>query len=65
MGKSMPLVPNDKDGQDDPEGRAQNRRVEFKIIPDKPENAPEVEYEAGKPVDATKTGPGFTNKKKK
>ena len=65
MGKSMPLVPNDKDGQDDPEGRAQNRRVEFKIIPDKPENAPEVEYEAGKPVDATKTGPGFTTKKKK
>ena len=65
FGKSMPLVPNDKDGQDDPEGRAQNRRVEFKIIPDKPENAPDVNYEAGKPVDATKTGPGFSAAKKK
>ncbi len=65
MGKSLPLVPNDKDGQDDPEGRAQNRRVVFKIIPDKPENAPEVEYEAGKPVEATHTGPGYDNKKKK
>jgi outer membrane protein OmpA-like peptidoglycan-associated protein len=65
LGKSVPLVPNDKDGQDDPEGRAQNRRVEFKIIPDKPENAPEVEYEAGKPIDATHTGPGYTGKKKK
>jgi outer membrane protein OmpA-like peptidoglycan-associated protein/tetratricopeptide (TPR) repeat protein len=65
MGKSMPLAPNEIDGKDDPEGRAQNRRVEFKIIPDKPENAPDVDYEAGKPIDATKTGPGFTATKKK
>jgi outer membrane protein OmpA-like peptidoglycan-associated protein len=62
MGKTVPLVPNEKDGQDDPEGRAQNRRVEFQIIPDKPENAPTIEYEAGKPVDDTKTGPGFEGK---
>lgn len=62
MGKSVPLVPNEKDGQDDPEGRAQNRRVEFKIIPDKPENAPDIEYEAGKPINATHTGPGYDRK---
>jgi outer membrane protein OmpA-like peptidoglycan-associated protein len=32
MNKTMPMVPNEKtDGQDDPEGRAQNRRVEFHI----------------------------------
>jgi outer membrane protein OmpA-like peptidoglycan-associated protein len=65
MGKSQPIVPNEKDGQDDPEGRAQNRRVEFKIIPDKPENAPDVDYEAGVPVEATHTGPGYDGKKKK
>jgi len=62
MGKSVPLVPNEKDGEDDPEGRAQNRRVEFKLIPDKPENAPEIDYEAGKPVEATHTGPGYDKK---
>ena len=33
LGSSEPLVPFLKDGQDDPEGRARNRRVEFKIIP--------------------------------
>jgi outer membrane protein OmpA-like peptidoglycan-associated protein len=38
FGGSMPLVPNEKDGQDDPEGRARNRRVEFTVIPDEPEN---------------------------
>jgi outer membrane protein OmpA-like peptidoglycan-associated protein len=59
LGKSQPRVPNERDGEDDPEGRAQNRRVEFKIIPDKPENAPEVQYEPGDPVEQTKTGPGF------
>ena len=62
MGKSSPMVPNEKDGQDDPEGRAQNRRVVFNIIPDKPENAPDIIYEAGKPVDATHTGPGYNKK---
>lgn len=62
MGESMPLVPNEKDGKDDPEGRARNRRVIFKLIPDKPENAPEVEYETGTPVDATHTGPGYDKK---
>ena len=37
-GSSMPKVPNEKDGKDDPEGRARNRRVEFKMIPpDEPE----------------------------
>lgn len=45
FGASRPLVPNEKDRQDDPEGRARNRRVEFKIIPDKPENADEIEYD--------------------
>lgn len=62
MGKSMPLVPNEKDGQDDPEGRSRNRRVMFKLIPDKPENAPEIDYQTTDPVDATKTGPGFKKK---
>ena len=33
LGSSEPSVPFLKDGQDDPEGRARNRRVEFKIIP--------------------------------
>ena len=63
MGKNSPRVPNEKDGQDDPEGRAQNRRVEFKIVADKPENAPEIEYNPGDPVEQTKTGPGFDKKK--
>lgn len=37
-GESDPVAPNEKaDGQDDPEGRQANRRVEFKITP------PEVE----------------------
>jgi outer membrane protein OmpA-like peptidoglycan-associated protein len=62
LGKSQPILPNEKDGQDDPEARAQNRRVEFKIITDKPENTPEIDYEAGTPVEATKTGPGFSKK---
>jgi hypothetical protein len=63
MGSSTPRVPNERDGKDDPEGRAQNRRVEFKIIADKPENAPDLEYVPGDPVEQTKTGPGFTKKK--
>ena len=62
MGKSHPIVPNEKDGKDDPEARAVNRRVEFKLIVDKPENAPDIDYTPGAPVDATKTGPGFAKK---
>ena len=34
MGSKRPLVPNENDGQDDPEGRARNRRVEFIRIVD-------------------------------
>ena len=34
LGSCFPIVPNEKDGKDDPEGRAQNRRVEFKLIVD-------------------------------
>jgi outer membrane protein OmpA-like peptidoglycan-associated protein len=45
VGSKRPLVPNENDGQDDPEGRARNRRVEFKIIPESPKNAPHIEYE--------------------
>ena len=62
LGKTMPLVPNETDGQDNPENRARNRRVEFKIIPDKPETAPEIEYDPSIPVDATHTGPGYEKK---
>lgn len=32
MGEKEPVAANDKDGQDNPEGRQLNRRVEFKII---------------------------------
>lgn len=63
MGETQPIVPNEKDGEDDPEARAQNRRVEFKIITDKPENAPDIDYTAGQPVEATKTGPGYVKGK--
>ena len=61
-GESTPLAPNEKDGVDDPEGRARNRRVEFKILPDKPQEAPEIEYFPNEPVQDTKTGPGFDKK---
>ncbi len=44
-GSSDPLVPNEKNGADDPEGRAQNRRVEFKIDTHT-ENTPPIEYES-------------------
>ena len=60
--RSTPLAPNEKDGVDDPEGRARNRRVEFKILPDKPQEAPEIEYFPNEPVQDTKTGPGFDKK---
>lgn len=64
FGEKMPAVPNElPNGEDDPEGRARNRRVEFKIIPDKPDDAPEFEP-YGDPVKETKTGPGFTYGKK-
>jgi outer membrane protein OmpA-like peptidoglycan-associated protein len=62
MGETTPLAANEKDGADDPEGRARNRRVEFKLIPDKPESAPEIEYAPGEPINETKTGPGFNKK---
>jgi len=65
FGEKQPAVPNElPNGEDDPEGRARNRRVEFKIIPDKPEDAPEFEF-YGEPIKETKTGPGFTYGKKK
>ncbi len=64
FGKTKPAVPNElPNGEDDPEGRARNRRVEFSIIPDKPEDAPEIEH-TGEVVKAVKTGPGFTYGKK-
>lgn len=60
FGRTHPAVPNRlPDGEDDPEGRARNRRVEFNIIPDKPEDAPEIEH-TGEVVKQVKTGPGFT-----
>lgn len=65
FGEKQPAVPNElPNGEDDPEGRARNRRVEFKLIPDKPEDAPEVES-YGEVVKQVKTGPGFTYGKKK
>jgi outer membrane protein OmpA-like peptidoglycan-associated protein len=45
IGSKRQLVPNDNNGQDDPEGRARNRRVEFKIVPEAPKDAPLIEYE--------------------
>ncbi len=62
FGETAPIAPNDVQGEDDPEGRARNRRVEFKILPDKPEEAPEIEYDPNAPVDDTKTGPGYDKK---
>ncbi len=50
LGESQPIAPNEgKDGSDDPEGRARNRRVEFKVIVDNPKDAPEFEYVPGEP----------------
>jgi len=64
FGEKMPAVPNElPNGEDDPEGRARNRRVEFKVITDKPEDAPTIEN-YGEVVKQVKTGPGFTGKKK-
>ncbi|MFM2307381.1 MAG: hypothetical protein RLZZ367_2050, partial [Bacteroidota bacterium] len=65
FGEKQPAVPNElPNGEDDPEGRARNRRVEFKLIPDKADDAPEVEN-YGEVVKQVKTGPGFTYGKKK
>ncbi len=65
FGEKVPAVPNElPNGEDDPEGRARNRRVEFKLIPDKVEDAPEFES-YGEVVKEVKTGPGFTYQKKK
>ena len=64
FGEKSPAVPNElPNGEDDPEGRARNRRVEFKIITDKPDDAPEFES-YGEVVKEVKTGPGFSYKKK-
>ncbi len=64
FGKSQPAVANElPNGEDDPEGRARNRRVEFKVIVDKAEDAPEFES-TGEVVKEVKTGPGFTYGKK-
>lgn len=65
FGEKVPAVANElPSGEDDPEGRARNRRVEFKIIPDKAEDAPDFES-YGEVVKQVKTGPGFTYGKKK
>ena len=65
FGEKVPAVANElPNGEDDPEGRARNRRVEFKLIPDKVEDAPEYES-YGEVVKEVKTGPGFNYKKKK
>jgi len=65
FGEKSPAVPNElPNGEDDPEGRAKNRRVEFKIIPDKADE--NLEFESiGEVVKEVKTGPGFSNKVKK
>ena len=32
FGETIPVAPNEIDGKDNPEGRAKNRRTEFKVI---------------------------------
>ena len=51
FGESKPIAPNDNpDGSDNPEGRAKNRRVEFKLVSNSATELPiEVEYEAQEP----------------
>ena len=52
---------NYRTGEDDPgSAGARNRRVEFKVIPDKPQDAPEFES-TGEVVTKVKTGPGFNS----
>lgn len=49
MGEKMPIAPNEfPDGRDNPEGRAKNRRVEFKLISD--DNKIEIIYDNGGPA---------------
>lgn len=62
LGESQPLAPNELEGLDDPEGRARNRRVEFKILTDKPDEAGDIEYDPSEPIDQVKTGPGYKKK---
>ena len=64
FGEKVPATPNElPNGEDDPEGRARNRRVEFKLIPDKVDDAPDFES-YGEVVKEVKTGPGFSYKTK-
>ncbi|MCB9227233.1 MAG: OmpA family protein [Chitinophagales bacterium] len=51
FGESKPIAPNENpDGSDNPEGRAKNRRVEFKLVNNSAAELPiEVEYEAQEP----------------
>ena len=52
FGETTPIAPNkNPDGSDNPEGRAKNRRVEFKLLNDVNDNLPfEIEYRAQDPV---------------
>lgn len=51
FGETTPIAPNaNPDGSDNPEGRAKNRRVEFKLLNDVNDNLPiEIEYNAQDP----------------
>lgn len=51
FGESSPIAPNENpDGSDNEEGRAKNRRVEFKLLNDVNDDLPiEIEYEAQDP----------------
>ena len=65
FGDRMPAVSNElPNGEDDPEGRARNRRVEFKVITNQPLKDGEFEN-YGKVIKEVKTGPGFTTKERK
>jgi len=52
FGETAPIAPNENpDGSDNPEGRAKNRRVEFKLLNDVNKDLPiEIEYEVLDPV---------------
>lgn len=65
FGDRMPAVPNElPNGEDDPEGRARNRRVVFKVITG--QHAKDIEFQNyGEVIKAVKTGPGFTTKESK
>lgn len=59
-GETMPAMANElPTGEDDPEGRARNRRVVFKILTGNPESINDYEY-YGEVTKEVKTGPGFT-----